>query len=114
MTTPTDPAAMFREMLGQWEKMTNSVGGDMMRSAEFAKGMHGANTGAMAGQEAMNAFMQRALAAANMPSREEIADLSARLGRLEDAIARIETAIVPPAPSNRPKPARTRRPPAKA
>ncbi len=35
-------------------------------------------------------MMAQALAAANMPSREDVADLAARLDRLEETLARIE------------------------
>lgn len=35
-------------------------------------------------------MMAQALAAANMPSREDVGDLAARLDRVEEALARIE------------------------
>ena len=38
----TDPAAFFRAMLGEWEKMANSVGGDVLKSEEWTRAMHGA------------------------------------------------------------------------
>ena len=112
--TSTDPAAFFRELLGEWEKMANKVGGDFARSDEFARAMHGATAATMSTQEAISAMMTRALAAANMPSRDEIEDLSARLGRIEDQLARIEAALgAKPGPRARPKPSRTRKPPEK-
>jgi len=107
-----DPAALFRTMLAEWEKMANGVGGEYLRSDEWTRAMHGAQGGVLQAQEAAKAMMERALAAANMPSREEVADLSARLGRMEAQLARIEAAIgsVPASPP-RPKPTRTRKPP---
>ena len=110
--TSTDPAAFFREMLGEWEKMANKVGGDFARSDEFTRAMHGASTATMNTQEAISAMMTRALAAANMPSRAEIENLSARLGRIEDQLGRIEAALggEPDRPA-RLKPSRTRNPP---
>jgi len=111
--TSTDPAAFFREMLGEWEKMANKVGGDFARSDEFTRAMHGATAATMSTQEAISAMMTRALAAANMPSRAEIEDLSARLARMEATLGRIEDRLGgPPARANRPKPSRTRKPPA--
>lgn len=118
-STPPDPGAFFRQFLGQWEQMTNSVGGGAMKSGEFARTMHGAGSAAMNAQDMGKQFMERALAAANMPSRTELEDLSARIGRVEAALFRIEailmegraapvsTSTVPEAPG----PARTRKPP---
>ncbi len=83
----TDPAAMFREMLGEWEKMANSLGGGVAKSDEFSRLMHGATAAQMNTQEAISGMMTRALAAANMPSRTEIEDLSARLARIEATLA---------------------------
>jgi len=110
--TSGDPAAFFREMLGEWEKMANSVGGDFARSGEFARAMHGASGATMQTQEAISAMMTRALAAANMPSRAEIEDLSGRLARIEAQLGRIESALgAKPDKPKRDKPKRTRKPP---
>jgi hypothetical protein len=113
---PPDPAALFRQMLGEWEKAANQVGGDWLKSDAFARAMHGANAASLGGQQALQEVMERALAAANMPSRAEVEDLSARLGRIEAQLARIEAAVAPPAAATSaappPKPTRTRKPPA--
>jgi hypothetical protein len=110
--TSTDPAAMFREMLGEWEKMVNSLGGGLAKSDEFTRMMHGATAAQMSTQEAISGMMTRALAAANMPSRAEIEDLSARLARMETTLGRIEEKLGgPPDRANRAKPSRTRKPP---
>ena len=109
--TENDPAAIFRTLLGEWEKMANSVGGEFARSDEFARAMHGATAAQMTTQEAISAMMARALAAANMPSRTEIEDLSARLARIEAQLGRIEERLGGAPARERPKPARTRKPP---
>ena len=112
-----DPAAMFREMLGQWETMTNSLGGEVMKSGEFGRALQGANAASMGAQAATHQMMERMLAAANMPSRAEIEDISARLARIEESIRRIEALLTAQAgvtPPDRPKPRRTRTPPGKA
>lgn len=120
-TTP-DPASLFREMLGQWEAMANEFGTNMLKSGEFTRVMHGAQTANMKLKEARTDLMERALDAANMPSKAEVADLSARLGRIELTVERIEAMLVAqlggpvaaaPAPP-RPKPARTKKPPSAA
>ena len=112
-----DPGAFLREMLGQWESMANQVGDQMMKSGEFARAIQGANAATMNAQTATHQLMDRALAAANMPSRSEIEDLSARLKGIEESVARIETMLMAQAgiaPPARPKPSRNRKPPVKA
>lgn len=113
---PPDPSALFREMLGQWEAFTNQVGGEAMKTEEFARAMHGANAATMQGQEALKGVTERALAAANMPSRADVEDLSARLARVEASLARIEDLLTslagaPKSRNDRPRPSRTRKPP---
>ncbi len=119
-TTPTDPASLFREMLGQWENMANEFGANVLKSGEFTRVMHGANAANIKFKEARTDMMEKALDAANMPSKSEIADISARLHRIEATVERIESmlsgqvgGIIPSEPP-RPKPKRTRTPPAKA
>ena len=117
MTTTPDPGAFFREMLGQWEQMANQFGGQVMKSGEFSRVMQGANSATMTAQAAAHQVMDKALAAANMPSRSEVEDLSARVRRIEESVGRIaallraQAGIAPPA---RPKPTRTRTPPGKS
>lgn len=115
MADTPDPSAFFHQMVGQWEKFANSVGGDMAKSDEFTRAMHGAGAATMQAQEAVKATMERALAAANMPSREEVADVAARLSRVEASLSRIETALITLAGGaatrdDRPRPSRTRTP----
>ena len=62
-------------------------------------------------QGAMKDAMGKALAAANMPSRAEFEDLSARIARMEAQLARIEAAVTAGSDTGRPKPTRNRRPP---
>lgn len=114
-TTPPDPAAIFRTMLGEWEKMTNSVGGQALKSDEFARMLGGATAATSQAQEAFRGMMERALAAANMPSRAEIEDISARLARIEGALFRMEARLAelgPAAEKSVPTgPTRNRKPP---
>lgn len=115
-TSLPDPGAFFREMLGQWETMANQFGGQAMKSGEFARVMQGASAATMNAQTAAHQVMDRALAAANMPSRSEVEDLSARLRGIEDSVARIEALLMAQAgisPPERPRPSRNRKPPGK-
>ncbi len=108
----SDPTAMLREWLGQWEKLANSVGGDALKSEEFARSLHGAGNATMSMQAVLSQAMDRALAATNLPSRTDLADISARMARIEASIARIETALAGNAPTASPGLRRTRKPPA--
>ncbi|OQW76865.1 MAG: hypothetical protein BVN32_08670 [Proteobacteria bacterium ST_bin14] len=115
--SPVDPASLFREMLGQWEAMANEFGGNLMKSGEFTRVMHGANAANMKLKEARADMMERALDAANMPTKAEVADLSARLHRIESTVDRIEAMMAAQTGQstipNRPKPKRTRTAPEK-
>lgn len=110
----SDPSAFFRTMLGEWEKMANSLGGEALKSDDWTRTMHGAQGATLTAQAAFRAMMTRALAAADMPSRTEFEQLSARIGGMEAALFRIEALLKgappPPAPA-RPKVPRTRKPP---
>lgn len=110
----SDPTALLREWLGQWEKLANSVGGEALKSEEFTRSLHGAGNATMTMQAALSQAMDRALATTNLPSRSDLADLSARVGRMEASLARIETMLTvasgaTPAATG---PKRTRKPPA--
>lgn len=109
----TDPAAFFRTMLSEWEKLANTVGGDVLKTDAWSQAMNAGQSAHVEAQGAMKAMAERALAAANLPSRSEFADLSARIGRIETALERIEAHLTgaPVRTAERPKPTRGRRPP---
>ena len=117
--TTRDPGAFFREMLGQWEGIANQFGTELMKSGEFARTMHGATSASVKAQEVAKDAMGKALAAANIPSREEIVSLGERMILIEERLGRIESLLIKiagqdaPRPE-RPKPARTKKPPGQA
>ena len=106
----SDPTAMLRAWLGEWEKLANSFGGDTLKSEEFNRSLHGAGNATMAMQATLSQAMDRALASTNLPSRTDLADLSARVARIEASLARIELALAS-GPKVSPGPRRTRKPP---
>lgn len=77
MPGPSDPAAFLRDLFGEWQKL--SGGGEE------------APQGGM--PPAFRAIADRALGAANMPSKADLEMLSARIGRMEAALFRIEAAL---------------------
>jgi hypothetical protein len=115
----SDPGDFFRDMLGKWEGVANQFGAELMKSGEFAKTVQGAASAGMKAQSAAKEAMGRALAAANMPSREDMIDMTARMRGIEARLERIESLLAkltgePAAPApDRPKPKRTKKPPKK-
>ena len=109
----SDPGAFFRTMLGEWEKLANGVGGDLLKTDEWSRAMNAGQNAHVEAQAALKGMSDRALAAANLPSRTEFTDLSARIGRIEAALERIEAHLTGAAPitAARPKPTRGRKPP---
>ena len=119
MADAKDPADFFRDMLGQWERASNEIVGKMLQTSEFSRGMINATTVSLKLQQAMHEQMTRFLAAANMPSREEVASLGAGMRAIDERLARIEAMLIAatgakPAAPDRPRPPRTRKPAPKA
>lgn len=119
----SDPVQMWHSFLGDMEKQFNSLSNKAMESEEFSRLM-GQMTGASAGaKKAFGDFMERYLAAMNLPSRSELIDLGERLhnieGRLNDIMSllqRVHADVVAQdaAASSVPRPPRTKRPPSEA
>lgn len=111
-----DPTAFFRDMLGQWEKVANSFGNDAMKTEEFARGLQGASAAGMTMQGVFRDVTEKALAAANLPTRTDFDALAARVAGIEAALFRIEAKLGGTAPADPPsppaaKPTRERKPP---
>jgi BMFP domain-containing protein YqiC len=109
-----DPAAFFRDMLGQWEKAVNSFGGEALKREEFARTMGAASAATMNMQAGLQQMTEKALAQANLPSRSDFDALAARIAAIEASLARIEDALgsAKPDPA-KPRPTRSRKPPSK-
>lgn len=101
-----DPSTFFREMLGQWEGIASQFGAEMMKSGDFAKTVQGATSAGMKAREAAREAMSRALEAANMPSREDMTDMTARMRGVEARLDRIEALLTRIADQRAPKPSK--------
>lgn len=109
---PFDPADIFRNLVGQWEKMTNEYGTQLLARPEAARAMHGATAAGLKAQEVVHEGMAKLLGGANMPTRADITEINTRLTAMEASLARIE-AVVAPASSSAAAadpPKRTRKP----
>ena len=109
---PTDPFALFRNWVGEWEKLVNQHGAELLAKPEVAHAMQQISSAKLQVQAANDAQMAKLLGAANLPSKDDVEALGTRLAGIEAALARIEAQLRNPqaVQSARPKPARTRKP----
>ena len=117
-----DPLAVWRDMLAQWETSVNALANKTMASDEYGSAMHGAMGLTLRMQETIKQFMTAYLAATNLPSRAEVLALGERLGEVEAQLARMNALLqriadaqqsgAPAAATARPRPPRTKSPPA--
>ena len=123
---PADPMALWRDMLSQWETSANALANKTMASDEYSSSMHGAMGGMLKLQETMKQFMATYLANANLPSRAEVLAIAERIGGVEARLDRMNALLeriaaagtgdataVASTPA-RPRPPRTKSPPATA
>jgi hypothetical protein len=109
----SDPMALFRDAVTNWEKMANEWGGQFLGRPETAAAMHQATGVALKAQQGAQDAMAKLLAAANMPSKGDIEALGTRIASVEASLARIEAQLNSGPASAAPtasKPKRTRTP----
>ncbi|HEY8335162.1 MAG TPA: hypothetical protein VIQ05_15325 [Tardiphaga sp.] len=114
----SDPAELWRAMLGEMEKGFNAFATQAMASPEFSKAVHQVGGVSAGAQKQLSELMEKYLAGMNLPSRSQMTQFGERLQAIESQLAEITLLLqarpvsgapdVPPAP----KPPRTRRPPA--
>ena len=116
MADKVDPAALFQQALNDWERTTNALANRLMGTGEFSRSINSATNLSLILQQHLQEGMARFLAAANLPSREDVAELGeavravdARLERIEALLAGLGGGTASEAPA-RPGPARTRKP----
>jgi len=105
-----DPLAMWRDMLGQWERGVNSVANQAMGSDEFSRAMHQMTAVGLRLQQTVGEVVGKSLEALNLPTRNDLISINERLSRIEARLDEIATAAPAPKPAV-PRPPRTRRPP---
>jgi hypothetical protein len=80
-------------MLGQWEGIASQFSAEMAKSGDLAKTVQDATSAGMKAKAAAKEAMSRALEAANMPSREDMTDMTARMRGVEARLDRIESLL---------------------
>lgn len=80
---PADPAAMWRDMISQWEQKFNSLANQTMGSDEFSRAMNQMMGLSLRMQETLGEAVGRTLTTLNLPTREDLRSLGERLQAVE-------------------------------
>ncbi len=89
----TDPAAIWRELVSQWEKGVNELANKAMGSAEFNRAMNQATSGSIGLQQSLGDLIGKYLTALNLPSRAEMVSIGERLTAMEATLNRIAASL---------------------
>jgi len=112
----SDPFGMWRTLMQQWETQANAALTEVTGKEEFSREMNRMMAVTLKLQGAFNEGVEKALTTFNMPSKDDVARLSDRLGvieaKLDTLLAAQATPTPAPSPATRAK--RTRRPPGEA
>src|SRR5438094_2753036 len=113
-----DPMKAWREWFIKSEREWSESLTKMMKNDVVARTVGQEINANLYRQQMMKQGMAGPLAMMNMPTRDDVTALAERLGRLEDAVARVEAGLVQwrdsQAPQKAAKPPRTRKPAASA
>jgi hypothetical protein len=112
-----DPAAMLRDMLGQWEKTSNEAMTQLMATNEFGRAMSQMTTMSLEAKNSFSEIFGKVLTGMNLPSRDElltvatqIRDVDARLDRIEALLVKLTGSSPVAERPALPRPPRTRKP----
>ena len=115
--TASDPLKAWRDWFVENERAWSESLTRVMNTEPVSRAVGQEVNAALHSQQMLTQGMAAPLAMMNLPTREDVVALGERVGRLEDAVARVEAALVQmrSAPAGKPtgKPARTRKPPAR-
>ena len=67
-----DPAALWREMLGQWEKGVNAMATQVMTTGEFSRDLNRVMGVTLRMQKATQELLGRYFDALNLPDRKSV------------------------------------------
>ncbi len=114
-----DPAAVFSNWVTEWERAVDKFSNEVMATDEFSRSINQMQKMQLDIQRIFGEAMARQLANFNMPSRDDILELSENVRELDRRVARMEGMLrqLQPAGGNEPPvrrktPPRTKKPPA--
>ena len=120
-TSATDPEAILRALLRQWETVLNERINEAMSTDEFSRNVNQAIVASIGAQRSMGDLLERYLRLLNLPSRADVASFDARMRSVEEKLDLVLHRLSQPpiAPKirvgeNLAVPPRTKRPPAGA
>lgn len=108
-----DPLKGWRDWFVQSERDWSEQLTSLMKDDNVARAIGQEIHAGLHRQQLMAQSLAGPLAAMNMPTRDDLVAIGERIGRLEDALARVEAMLTRQAPAAAPRPARTRKAPAK-
>lgn len=113
---PNPMAQSFNDMVTEWERNFDAFANQVMGTDAYSRAMNEMQKAQLQYQKGMSEAMAQHLCNLNMPSREDVLQLSEAIRQLDRRLERIEDKLFlndqPPASNN--KPARTRTPPRKS
>ncbi|MDP9238877.1 MAG: hypothetical protein M3P30_16010 [Chloroflexota bacterium] len=120
-TTQTEnPLDLWRQFITDSERQWNSFFKDVLGSDTASSAMNTMMEASLTVQRMIADNLERYYTTFNIPTHNDLVALGERMRAIEDTVARVEAALLAVAPEEmkrtraRPKPARTKRPPAGA
>jgi SMC interacting uncharacterized protein involved in chromosome segregation len=116
-----DPAVVWQTMIGEMEKGFNSFANRAMGTPEFSRLVNQAGGVAAGAQKQFGELMEKYLVGMNLPSRAQVVGMAERLQSIEGQLNEIKALLnqmnrsagnAEIAATAKPRPPRTRRPPA--
>jgi hypothetical protein len=117
MSDPTvslDPLKAWRDWFVQSERDWSEQLTRLMKDDNVARLLGQEIHAGLYKQQMLAQSLAGPLAALNVPTREDLVAIGERIGRLEDAVARVEALVTRQASAAAPRPTRTRKPAAAA
>ncbi len=103
----------FSEMVTEWERNFDAFANQVMGTEAYSEAMNEMQKAQLNYQRGMHELMAQQLSSLNMPTREDIVELTELVRRIDRRVERIEEKLAlndPPARAGN-RPARTKQPP---
>ncbi len=106
-----NPAQAFGEMVTQWERNFDAFANQVMGTEAYSQAMNEAQKAQLGAQRSMQEFFTGQLESMNMPTREDVVQLTELVRNLDLRLERIEEKLaLNDTPKSKKRPARTRVP----